>query len=126
MIHPRQEVEVVRSEHVPHDLDRVEALSASEDAENDVVEWTGRQVTSTRAPPSGMKRKWRLMPIRSRKTEGESFTRLQTFSEPLPGEGGQEARERGGATPLANPVLSLILLEALAVLMLSRRHFRKY
>src|SRR5215213_6481523 len=41
--------------------------------------WTVRQVTSTRAPPSGMKRRWRLMPIRSRKTEDESFTRPQTF-----------------------------------------------
>ena len=36
-----------------------------------------RQVTSTRAPPSGTKRRWRLMPIRSRKTEVESCTRPQ-------------------------------------------------
>src|SRR5688572_19726492 len=29
--------------------------------------WMVRQVTSTRAPPSGTKRRWRLMPINSRK-----------------------------------------------------------
>src|SRR6187402_1392200 len=38
-----------------------------------------RQVTSTRPPPSGTKRRWRLMPIRSRKTMCDSFTWVQNF-----------------------------------------------
>src|SRR6185436_12317507 len=55
------------------------SLSCEEGASNRRP-WTVRQVTSTRAPPSGMKRRWRLMPNISRKTEADSFTRLQTSS----------------------------------------------
>src|SRR6185295_7773258 len=62
--------------------------------------WTVRQVTSTRAPPSGMKRRWRLMPINSRKTEGDSFTRLQTsFACPA----GEHTFPSASATPGCTP-----------------------
>ena len=66
-----------------------------------------RQVTSTRAPPSGTKRKWRLMPIRSRKTEGDSFTRGQISSkilvlqETIKHSDVLRARDRGGLNSLA-------------------------
>ena len=41
MVHPQQQVVVVRGEDVADDLDRVLTLGASEDAEDDVVELRG-------------------------------------------------------------------------------------
>ena len=41
IVHPCQEVEVVRHEDIAHEIDRVKPLSASEDATNDVVELRG-------------------------------------------------------------------------------------
>src|SRR6185436_9478143 len=54
VVHSQEAMPVVRSEHVTYDFDRVFALSASEDAEDDVVELRGgRQQQTPLDGPAG-------------------------------------------------------------------------
>ena len=74
VVHPQDEMEVVGKKRETADLDRVERLRPGEGAprmisfivgpgRNRRRLWSARQVTSTSAPPSGMKRSRRLMPL---------------------------------------------------------------
>jgi hypothetical protein len=82
-------VGVTSKEGKAHDFNLIEDLGAAEVPEQDVVELLGRAPDKApldsaagdldEAPPSGTKRRWRLMPIRSRKMKGKSFSRGRSF-----------------------------------------------